>query len=182
MPATLAEAHDLLLRQQEQLAQKTVQIEQLEQQVETLQKQFVELTVNLGSSSSNSSNAPSFDSAERPKRKGSGRSQGAQPGHSRHERALYPPEQVTHTNPKCGVHVVSETEELSDTLVIRAGTLDDAELIKLENVIWTSSAPTWAYLDPSLPQFEHQPPAPSPTSFRPHTSARHFYPPQAVVS
>jgi len=62
--------------------------------------------------------------------------------------------------PDCGVHVTSEAEERPNIVVIRAGTLDDMELVKSEGIIWTSEAPSWAYLDPELPHFEGQPPAP----------------------
>ncbi|EIJ33659.1 IS66 family transposase [Thiothrix nivea] len=104
LPTTLDEAHQLIVRQQERIAgleKQAARVVVLEQQVETLQKQLEELVAKLGSSSRNSSKPPSSDSPEqraaRPKRKGSGRPHGGQPGHPRHERALYPPEQVTRT-------------------------------------------------------------------------------------
>lgn len=62
--------------------------------------------------------------------------------------------------PKCGVHMFSKAEERADIIVVRAGTLDDAEQVKIEGVIWTSAAPSWAYLDPNVMHFETQPPAP----------------------
>lgn len=62
--------------------------------------------------------------------------------------------------PNCGTHVTSEAEERPNIIVIRAGTLDDTEQVKVEGIIWTSEAPSWATLDPDLPHFERQPPAP----------------------
>lgn len=104
LPTTLEEAHEVIVRQQERIAELERQVARvavLEQQVETLQKQLEELVAKLGSSSRTSSKPPSSDSPEqralRPKRKGSGRPHGGQPGHPRHERALFPPEQVTRT-------------------------------------------------------------------------------------
>lgn len=62
--------------------------------------------------------------------------------------------------PDCGVHLFSDAEERPTIIVVRAGTLDDTEQVKIEGIIWTSSAPSWAYLDPNMPHFEKQPPAP----------------------
>jgi len=62
--------------------------------------------------------------------------------------------------PNCGVHIVSEAEERPNIIVVRAGTLDDNEQVEIEGIIWTSIAPSWAYLDPNIPHFESQPPAP----------------------
>jgi len=63
--------------------------------------------------------------------------------------------------PKCGVHLFSQAEVRPHILIVRAGTLDDQKNIKIDALIWTSSAPAWAYLDPSIPHFEKQPPAPT---------------------
>lgn len=62
--------------------------------------------------------------------------------------------------PSCGVHLFSLAEVRPHILIVRAGTLDDQTNVKIDALIWTSSAPEWAYLDPSIPQFEKQPPAP----------------------
>lgn len=62
--------------------------------------------------------------------------------------------------PHCGVQVISSAEQRPNFLVVRAGTLDDASQVQPEALIWTSSAPKWAYLDPSIPHFEKQPPVP----------------------
>jgi len=63
--------------------------------------------------------------------------------------------------PNCGVHLFSMAEVRAHLLIIRAGTLDNQKNIKIDALIWTSSAPSWAYLDPGIQQFEKQPPAPN---------------------
>lgn len=62
--------------------------------------------------------------------------------------------------PSCGVHLFSEAEERPNLIVVRAGTLDESEHVEIEGIIWTSEAPSWAYLDPDVEHFEGQPPAP----------------------
>lgn len=60
--------------------------------------------------------------------------------------------------PGCGAQLYSRTIEPAGLPIrIRAGTLDDPELKAPEAVIWTSSAPSWAVLDPRLP---HHPAGP----------------------
>ncbi|MDG2005223.1 MAG: GFA family protein [Novosphingobium sp.] len=60
--------------------------------------------------------------------------------------------------PQCGSQLFSRTIEPAGAPIrIRAGTLDDTELLAPQNVIWTDSAPSWAVLDPMLP---HHPKAP----------------------
>lgn len=75
--------------------------QQLKQAVADLTQRLDTLVEQLGSSSRNSSKAPSTDSpeqkAKRPgKRKKSARQPGGQPGHPRHERASLPEDQVDH--------------------------------------------------------------------------------------
>ena len=62
--------------------------------------------------------------------------------------------------PTCGVQLFSEAEERPQIIVVRAGTLDDPSLVVPQGAIWTASAPAWARIDPDLPHFEGQPPAP----------------------
>ena len=64
--------------------------------------------------------------------------------------------------PACGTQLFSESEARPNLIIVRAGTLDDPGIAKASGVIWTKSAPSWAYLDPELPHFEGQPPAPAP--------------------
>jgi hypothetical protein len=61
---------------------------------------------------------------------------------------------------KCGTHLFSEAEERPTIIVVRAGTLNDSKVVKIEGLIWASEAPSWAYLDSDLLHFSHQPPAP----------------------
>lgn len=62
--------------------------------------------------------------------------------------------------PDCGTHITSESEARPQLVIIRAGTLDDPAIAKSGGVIWTKSAPAWGWIDPSVPHFEGQPPAP----------------------
>jgi hypothetical protein len=56
--------------------------------------------------------------------------------------------------PVCGSQLYSRTVEPAGLPIrIRAGTLDDPELMAPQSVIWVSSAPSWATIDPNLPQF-----------------------------
>lgn len=60
--------------------------------------------------------------------------------------------------PKCGSQLFSRTLDPKGAPIrIRAGTLDDTELMAPQNVIWVDSAPSWAVIDPKLP---HHPRAP----------------------
>lgn len=60
--------------------------------------------------------------------------------------------------PQCGAQLYSKTVNPGGLpMRIRAGTLDDPELIAPQAIIWTDSAPSWASLDPALP---HHPKGP----------------------
>lgn len=60
--------------------------------------------------------------------------------------------------PQCGSQMYSRTVKPKGApMRIRAGTLDDPELMAPQAVIWAASAPSWAVLDPGLP---HHPKAP----------------------
>jgi hypothetical protein len=61
--------------------------------------------------------------------------------------------------PDCGTPVFSEAEPRPHVLIVRVGTLDDPELGKPVATIWTSSAPSWACTDATLPRFEEAAPA-----------------------
>jgi len=60
--------------------------------------------------------------------------------------------------PACGTQVFSEAEARPHLVFVRAGTLDDREVARPAATIWTSRAPSWASIDPSLPCIEEQPP------------------------
>jgi hypothetical protein len=57
----------------------------------------------------------------------------------------------------CGTQVFSEAKENTGYMVIRVGTLDDTGDIRPQMVIWTDSAPPWAWIDPALQAFPRQP-------------------------
>jgi len=58
---------------------------------------------------------------------------------------------------ECGTQVFSEALENRDYMVVRVGTLDDADDLRPEVVIWTDSAPAWAHIDPALEAYPRQP-------------------------
>jgi hypothetical protein len=61
---------------------------------------------------------------------------------------------------KCGAQMYSKTVQPAGApMRVRAGTLDDPELIAPQAIIWAESAPRWANLDPALAQFPKGPPA-----------------------
>lgn len=64
---------------------------------------------------------------------------------------------------KCGTHLISDADPApADGLIrVRAGALDNPELLPPQAIIWTEHAPSWAQFDPALPRFERQPPAPA---------------------
>ena len=65
--------------------------------------------------------------------------------------------------PKCGAQMYSKTVDPPGLpMRVRAGTLDDPELMAPTAIIWTASAPSWAPLDPGLPHHpKGLPPAPA---------------------
>jgi hypothetical protein len=61
--------------------------------------------------------------------------------------------------PTCGSQLYSKTLAPEGLPIrIRAGVLDNPELIAPQAIIWTESAPGWAVLDPMLPHFPKGPP------------------------
>jgi hypothetical protein len=63
--------------------------------------------------------------------------------------------------PVCGTPVTSQAETRRHQINIRAGTLDDPEIGRPQATIWVSEAPSWACIDPALPQVDRQvPPSP----------------------
>ena len=85
-PKTLEEATELV-------SELVGVVQALSAENESLRAQVEQLSQRVGSSSRNSSRPPSTDSdasrRKRKPRKSSGRSRGAQPGHTKHERALH---------------------------------------------------------------------------------------------
>lgn len=61
--------------------------------------------------------------------------------------------------PTCGAQMYSKTVEPAGMPIrVRAGTLDDPELMAPTAIIWADSAPSWAPLDPRLKRFPKGPP------------------------
>lgn len=60
----------------------------------------------------------------------------------------------------CGSPIYSQRETTPETVVVRAGLLDDAGEMKIVAHIWTNSARAWAHIDPSSAQHPGQPDAP----------------------
>jgi transposase len=96
-------------RLQEQLDAQRAQVEALQATVQRLQEQLAA----AGKTSATSSKPPSSDIVKPPKPPSEGpRTRGGQPGHPKHERALFPAEQVTEAFdhrlevcPDCGGHL-----------------------------------------------------------------------------
>lgn len=60
---------------------------------------------------------------------------------------------------KCGTPLFSEALSRPDVMAVRAGALDDREIAGPASIIWTASAPSWAFIDPALPSCAGQPAA-----------------------
>src|SRR5687768_3763524 len=65
--------------------------------------------------------------------------------------------------PQCGSHLFADNTGRAGLTVVRLGTLDDPSSILPVANIWSSSAPTWACLDPQLQRVAKQPPALQPS-------------------
>ena len=57
----------------------------------------------------------------------------------------------------CGSPIYSQRETNPGMVVVRAGTLDSGEGMKITANIWTKSARPWAYIDPASEQNPGQP-------------------------
>jgi hypothetical protein len=63
--------------------------------------------------------------------------------------------------PKCGAQMYSRTVTPAGMpMRVRAGTLDNPELMAPTALIWVDSAPSWAALDPDLPMHGRGPDSP----------------------
>jgi hypothetical protein len=62
--------------------------------------------------------------------------------------------------PACGTPLFSKTEARPHLIFIRAGSLDNRNLLAPQQTIWTKEAPDWACFDPDVPQVPNQPPPP----------------------
>ena len=59
--------------------------------------------------------------------------------------------------PKCGTPLFSQADSRPDLMVVRVGTLDDREIGGPATYIWTASAPSWGFIDQSVPSYAGQP-------------------------
>ncbi|BBB12654.1 GFA family protein [Sphingopyxis sp. FD7] len=66
----------------------------------------------------------------------------------------------------CGTPMFSASSARPQLRVVRLGVLDGSHGLKPTVAIWTSEAPDWAIIDPSMDQFPEQPPAPPPQNCR----------------
>jgi hypothetical protein len=57
----------------------------------------------------------------------------------------------------CGSPIYSQRATNPDLVVVRAGTFDNAEGMKIAANIWTRSARAWAHIDPASQQHPGQP-------------------------
>ena len=62
-----------------------------------------------------------------------------------------------HFCPDCGSPLYSFREQMPEMIVVRAGTLDESDGLKITANIWTRSARSWAHIDPASKQFPGQP-------------------------
>jgi hypothetical protein len=58
----------------------------------------------------------------------------------------------------CGTPITSQAELRPHLIFLRAGTLDDASIVRPAMNIWTRQAPQWAHLEPDIPMVAGQPP------------------------
>ena len=58
---------------------------------------------------------------------------------------------------RCGTPLFSESSSRPTLMVVRVGALDDREVGGPSSFIWTSSAPSWGFVDPTLSNNEAQP-------------------------
>lgn len=61
----------------------------------------------------------------------------------------------------CGSPIYSQRTETPETVVVRAGTLDDSSGMRITAHIWTKSARPWGYIAPGTTQHPGQPDAPA---------------------
>jgi hypothetical protein len=62
--------------------------------------------------------------------------------------------------PKCGSQAYAQSSGRPHLKTVRFGFIDEPHGLKPEMAIWVSEAPDWAKVDPGIPHFDQQPPAP----------------------
>ncbi len=55
--------------------------------------------------------------------------------------------------PDCGSPLFTKAEKCPDLVFLKAGSLDQPEVVKPQCQIWTKRAVPWAYIDETLPQY-----------------------------
>lgn len=56
--------------------------------------------------------------------------------------------------PECGSQVYGFRPQRPGTYFVKAGTLDDPDIVRPADQFWTRSAVSWAHIPPDLPAFE----------------------------
>ncbi|HET8693235.1 MAG TPA: GFA family protein [Aquabacterium sp.] len=64
--------------------------------------------------------------------------------------------------PGCGTHLFAKSSARPQFRVLRVGNLDDPSSVMPTMNIWSSSAPSWACLNPALERIDNQPIPPKP--------------------
>ena len=59
--------------------------------------------------------------------------------------------------PECGTQIYAKPKWRADTIVIKAGTLDDTKQLKPDLHIWTSSKQDWVIIPEGVPAYPQQP-------------------------
>ena len=65
--------------------------------------------------------------------------------------------------PGCGTPVFAQSSARPQFMTIRFGLLDEPHGLSPQMAIWTEEKPDWAVIDPALPTYPQQPPAPRPS-------------------
>ena len=55
---------------------------------------------------------------------------------------------------ECGTPILARSTSDRPFVVVRIGIFDDTSALAPQQTIWTTSAPTWAHIDPGLPSRE----------------------------
>ena len=61
--------------------------------------------------------------------------------------------------PECGSPLFTRSPAHAEFVFIKAGSLDDPEVVKPEYQIWVGRQVSWAHIDPDLPSFPKNRPA-----------------------
>jgi hypothetical protein len=63
--------------------------------------------------------------------------------------------------PVCGTPVCAQSSARPQFMTFRFGFIDEPHGLAPEMAIWTAEKPAWAKIDPDLPNYPGQPPAPA---------------------